>query len=61
VRDFVAEPAADRTDPDLRRDLRRMGDRAGLARFAHVSADAPLALRDADVCLAWMDAEEEAA
>lgn len=61
VRDFVANPSVIRTPPELRRDLRRMGDRAGLARFAHVSADPPVALRDADVCLAWMSAEEEAA
>lgn len=61
VRDFVDSRAVTETTHELRSGLRTMRDRAGLVRFAHVAADTPAALTDADVCLSWVDADEEAA
>jgi hypothetical protein len=46
---------------DERVSLRSLQDRAGLVRFAHVTAADAAALDDVDACLAWVEAEEEAA
>jgi hypothetical protein len=61
VREFVETGAVARASRELRVGLRSMRDRAGLVRFAHVTAAEPAALDDADACLAWVEAEEEAA
>ena len=61
VRDFVETREVAEAARALRKGLRTLRDRAGLVRFAHVSADARAALEDVDVCLAWVDADEEAA
>lgn len=61
VREFVGETivADDRADEKV--SLRSLQDRAGLVRFAHVAAADAAALDDVDACLAWVEAEEEAA
>ena len=61
VREFVGTRTVVEARAELSSGLSRMQDRAGLVRFAHVEAAAPAALLDADACLAWVEAEEEAA
>ena len=61
VREFVGTRTVVEARTELRSGLRTMQVRAGLVRFAHVDATALAALLDADACLAWVEAEEEAA
>ena len=61
VREFVGEAVAPGDPEHVELGLRTLQARAGLVRFAHVEAAAAAALGDADACLAWVDAEEEAA
>jgi hypothetical protein len=61
IREFVGTRTVTEARAELRSGLRTMQDRAGLVRFAHVEATALAALLDADACLAWVQAEEEAA
>jgi len=61
VREFVDEAIAPGDPGDEKLSLRSLQDRAGLVRFAHVTAADAAALDDVDACLAWVDAEEEAA
>jgi hypothetical protein len=58
VREFVDEAAEQRRLEDVEAGLRSLQGRAGLVRFAHVSAAETIALGDADACLAWVEAEE---
>jgi hypothetical protein len=61
VREFVDEAIVAEDLEDERVSLRSLQDRAGLVRFAHVTAADAAALDDVDACLAWVEAEEEAA
>jgi len=61
VREFVDEAVAPGRPEQVQDGLRTLQARAGLVRFAHVEAAEAAALGDADACLAWVEAEEEAA
>ncbi len=61
IREFVGTRTVTEARAELYSGLRTMQDRAGLVRFAHVEATALAALLDVDACLAWVEAEEEAA
>jgi len=61
VREFVDEAIGAGDTEDENVSLRSLQDRAGLVRFAHVTAAGAAALDDVDACLAWVEAEEEAA
>jgi len=61
VREFVGTNTVVEGRAELLAGLSRMQDRAGLVRFAHVETAARAALLDADACLAWVEAEREAA
>ena len=61
VREFVGEAIVAEDREDEKVSLRSLQDRAGLVRFAHVTAADAAALDDVDACLAWVEAEEEAA
>lgn len=60
VRDFV-QLRRERDDVrELTRAIVAMENRAGLVRFAHLTASREAALADADTCLAWVESEEAA-
>lgn len=61
VREYVDEASVEASLNDLEAGLRSLQGRAGLVRFAHVDAAESAALGDADACVAWVDALEEAA
>ncbi len=61
VREYVDEASVQAGLRNLEAGLRTLQGRAGLVRFAHVDAAESAAIGDADACLAWVDALEEAA
>ncbi len=61
VREYVDETAIESGYREVKAGLRSLQGRAELVRFAHLDAAQASALGDADACLAWVDAVEEAA
>ena len=59
VREFV-HAGGGASASALRSEILSMEGRAGLVRFAHLAASRDAALRDAEICLEWVDAEEAA-
>ena len=60
VREFVDEAGGEDRTSRVEEGLHSLQGRAGLVRFAHVSAAEAVALKDADACLAWVEAEAAA-
>lgn len=57
VREFVREEGGRGRPTHVAEGLRSLQGRAGLVRFAHVEAAEAVALRDADACVEWIEAE----